>query len=142
MFTTNNNGEFIDAKLTSSRYNVQCIGMDGMGGPSTSKEFLVQEAKQNLIIYEEEETGYDIIEFKVKDYTPDKKLVYSAYLGSAEACHGSVRDDGSFYCMIDEINREDLRVKLHSPYGLGDDVWYDGPDGSGSVNDFKYNEVN
>lgn len=141
-FTTNNKGQFIDAKLTSSRYNIQCIGMNGAPGPTSEEEYVAQDASQSVNITEGEDAGIEIISFSVKGYSVDKKLVYSAYLGDSEICHGSVLNNGSFYCAVSEADRPELRVKLHSPYGLGEDEWYDSPEGDNSVNDFDQTNVN
>lgn len=80
--------------------------------------------------------------FKIENYTSSAKLVYSILLQGSEICHGGVLDDGTFHCMIDESYLTDLRVRIYSPYGLGEDVYYTGVNDNNSASGFKKKEVN
>ena len=44
--------------------------------------------------------------------------------------------------MIDESYLSDLRVRVYSPYGLGEDVYYTKINSNNSASGFKKNEVN
>ena len=110
LFTTNNKGEFIDARMSSSLYNVMCVGADGVAGPEATPELYAQEEKQSLGVYENEESGVDIISFEVQQYMPSAKLVYGVFVSDTEICHGAVLDNGSFYCVLDDVLRTGMRV--------------------------------